>query len=190
MVKIKDIILFYSEYPKNCQNIFIFINKYNLRLTTVCIDKKVVRTHIRNDKLFNITHVPTLIVVYENGEAEKYEGAKIIEYMKQLIEYTEKGLDPHGRKETPQTAIPIGEEYYAPETEEIGGEQVKEIGEPEEGTYEVIGGSEGGTSLIGGGGGGGNVKEQQFSAIRNLAKEMEEQRNKVLNYDASSDKNV
>jgi hypothetical protein len=80
-------VLLYSKYSSRCKNLFDIIknNNVDLSLTTICIDNKKIRKRIKNDKMFQIKEVPTIITIYSNGGAEKYEGNKAFELIESLI---------------------------------------------------------------------------------------------------------
>jgi len=80
-------VLLYSKYSSKCKNLFNIINnnKIELNLTSVCIDNKKIRNKIKRDKLFEIKEVPTIINIYSNGGAEKYEGNKAFQLIESVL---------------------------------------------------------------------------------------------------------
>ena len=80
-------ILLYSKYSSKCKKLFDILNKNNINLTitSVCIDNKKIRRRVINDKMFLVKEVPTIINIYSNGGAEKYEGIKAFELIESLI---------------------------------------------------------------------------------------------------------
>lgn len=79
-------VLLYSKYSSRCKNLFDIIknNNVDLPLTTICIDNKKIRNRIKKDKLFEIREVPTIITLYSNGGAEKYEGTKAFDLIESV----------------------------------------------------------------------------------------------------------
>jgi hypothetical protein len=84
-------ILLYSKYSSNCKKLFDILknNETNLSLSAVCIDNNKIRKRILNDKIFMVKEVPTIINIYENGAAEKYEGTKSFDLIYSLVKPVE-----------------------------------------------------------------------------------------------------
>jgi len=79
-------VLLYSKYSSRCKNLFDIIknNNVNLPLTSICIDNKKIRNRIKKDKMFEIREVPTIITLYSDGGAEKYEGNKAFDLVESV----------------------------------------------------------------------------------------------------------
>jgi hypothetical protein len=99
-------VLLYSKYSSKCKNLFNIINnnKIELNLTSVCIDNKKIRNKIKRDKLFEIKEVPTIINIYSNGGAEKYEGNKAFQLIESVIvkTYPSRPRTPEIQSELPK----------------------------------------------------------------------------------------
>lgn len=80
-------ILLYSKYSAQCKRLIDKVSSCGidlarlLNLQTVCIDNEQIRKQILSDKKLNITMVPSIIVVYNDGFVETYEGAKAMNWL-------------------------------------------------------------------------------------------------------------
>ena len=177
MPNIRDLILFYSQYSKRCRDVFTLIERYRIPVSYISVDSALARKIVKSSDNMKITGVPSIIVVYDNGEAEIYEGYKVIEYLQQMIrpvEPTEGNpeQEPRRRPSRQREPDPIDEMDPGSERDEpfedYDGETIEEE-----------------TSSGGGGGGGGsarpkNAKERGMSDIKALAQQMEQQRKSMM----------
>ena len=84
-------VLFYSKYSKLSNEIIDvlnsipedIINMINIHL--VSIDNEKTRSRIINDKKIKITFVPCIIIVYNDGNVEKYEGNTCLEWINTIV---------------------------------------------------------------------------------------------------------
>ncbi len=164
MVNITEMVLFYSRYSPKCRDAINFINHYNFPVQQISIDSKETRDIIANGPYFKIKGVPSIIVTYADGNAELYEGEKVISWMSQLV----------ATKEEPQR-IP---KHKNVEQYDDMDEEIEEFDDDEE-EYEVLDAEE---SLYGKK----NIKEKKMADIKDLAKKMEMERKKTLGYDESN----
>lgn len=75
---ISSIILFYSGFSENCKKTLHLINEYHVPIEQICVDSKYVRDKLNSTKKFyKIKGVPSLVVSYEDGNSELYEGEKV-----------------------------------------------------------------------------------------------------------------
>jgi hypothetical protein len=90
-MSIKFTILLYSKYSKFSTNIISTINQYqnifveNFNMKTLCIDNENIRKRILNSKKINITCVPSILVIYEDGGVEKYENTDAFNWIEEII---------------------------------------------------------------------------------------------------------
>ena len=63
---------FYSKYSNQCKT-FVDQTK-SLNLQFICIDNSIARKKIQNSKKLEIQYVPCVLILYDNGVVEKYEG--------------------------------------------------------------------------------------------------------------------
>ncbi len=86
MANIKEVVLFYSKYSPKCRNVNTFIDYHKFPISRISIDSKTARSIIKNGNHFKIKGVPTLIVLYDDGDAALYEGDKVLSWLGQLLE--------------------------------------------------------------------------------------------------------
>lgn len=85
-------VLVYSKYSATCNELLDVLKESPVNLSTaiglvtLCIDNKEIRQRIRRSKNISITMVPTILVVYKDGGAEKYEGkVKVVTWIDEMI---------------------------------------------------------------------------------------------------------
>lgn len=82
------IICLCSEFSKKCKKIKKMIDN-QLNIEYISIDSKDVRDCINNDKKLNIKKVPCILMMYDNGTVEKYEGDKCFKICQTLLKKKE-----------------------------------------------------------------------------------------------------
>lgn len=171
MVNITEMILFYSRYSSHCKGVLSFIQQFNIAVSTVAVDNKKVRERIKAGKIFKIKGVPTLIVVYDNQNAEMYEGEKVLAWLNQLVSHNApKKQEPiYTAPVQQQTRTPLRRDFNDAQSlrnyddnsdDEI--EYLDEYSEPEQPRQKY------------------SVKEQKAMEIKDLAKAMQQQREQVM----------
>lgn len=91
-MSIKFSVLLYSKYSKFSteivsqvnQNQNVFVENFNMKL--LCIDNDLVRKRILNSKKINISFVPSILVIYEDGGVEKYENNDAFIWVNEVIQ--------------------------------------------------------------------------------------------------------
>ena len=78
------IVCLYSEFSKKCKKIKKMIDN-QLNIEYISIDSKDIRDCINNDKKLYIKKVPCILMMYDNGTVEKYEGDKCFQICKTLL---------------------------------------------------------------------------------------------------------
>ena len=84
-------LLLYSKYSNFSKQLFDGINNapinlYNLiNINTICIDHEEIRNRIIKDNKIEITHVPCILLIYNSGTVEKYEGMQAFEWIESII---------------------------------------------------------------------------------------------------------
>jgi hypothetical protein len=71
---------FYSKYSSQCKTFTEQTKSLNLQY--ICIDNSIARNKIKNNKQFQIQYVPCVLILYENGVVEKYEGEHAFRWAK------------------------------------------------------------------------------------------------------------
>ena len=99
-------ILLYSNYSNYSKQLLTNLNTVPLdmlKLQTICVDNEHVRKRILKSKTINITKIPALLLVYNNGGVEKYDGQNVFSLIEALIQ---KYLPPPPPPPEPQLPPP------------------------------------------------------------------------------------
>ena len=121
-MSIKFSVLLYSKYSKFSTEIVSQVNQYqnvfleNFNMKLLCIDNELVRKRIINSKKINISFVPSILVIYEDGGVEKYENNDAFVWVNEVI----------------QRVLTITKQQQAIEQENTAQEENSEIEEEEE----------------------------------------------------------
>ena len=85
-------ILLYSKYSRSCLRLLDMVDELNniVQLSLVCIDNKEIRKQVCSSKMFEITKVPCMLIVGQDGTVEKYEGEKVFLWMNEVMENVKK----------------------------------------------------------------------------------------------------
>jgi hypothetical protein len=107
MSTINNAILFVASYSKEsgpCQDI---IKHYNLPVNIIYLDTEEDRLRAENGKYFSITHVPTLVLEFVEGNIQLFIGSvKIIALIKSMVQPP----GPSSRVPEPSSTIVIDED--------------------------------------------------------------------------------
>jgi len=82
-------ILLYSNYSNYSKQLLANLNTVPLdmlKLQTICVDNEHVRKRILKSKTINITMIPALLLLYNNGGVEKYDGQNVFNLIETLIQ--------------------------------------------------------------------------------------------------------
>lgn len=88
---IKITTFLFSKYSNNCKAFAEILSKIpneyknNLKLTDICIDNENIRKNILNSKKIDIKMVPCILIVYNNGAIEKFEGMDAFNWINEII---------------------------------------------------------------------------------------------------------
>ena len=88
---IKFSILLYSKYSSNSTKIIEIINQYtavftnNFNFKLICIDNEKIRSQVLNSKNIKISKVPCILILYNDGGLEKYEGEDAFNWVESII---------------------------------------------------------------------------------------------------------
>lgn len=83
--------IFYSKYSSFSKNLLDLINSSSIKLSEiypikyVCLDNEDIRDRVIKDNVLNLKYVPTIILIYNNSNIEKYEGITSIEWIQEII---------------------------------------------------------------------------------------------------------
>jgi hypothetical protein len=81
-------VLVFSKYSDNCKKLIQLISSSGVNfsnLQSLCIDNDKVRQRILQNEIFNITVVPSILSIYNNGNVEAYEGANAFNWVQEII---------------------------------------------------------------------------------------------------------
>jgi hypothetical protein len=100
-MSIKFSVLLYSKYSKFSTEIVSQVNQYqnvfieNFNMKLLCIDNEVVRKRITSSKKINISFVPSILVIYEDGGVERVLTLtkQQEEQQQQVVEQQEENLE-------------------------------------------------------------------------------------------------
>ena len=82
-------ILLFSKYSPQCKKFIDMISNSGVNfsnLKSVCIDNEQVRKRVLSNKQFNIKIVPSVLLIYSNGNVETYEGVNAFNWAGGIIE--------------------------------------------------------------------------------------------------------
>lgn len=79
-------ILLYSKYSPNCKKLFNLIDSVNLeiKIDTFCVDNEKVRNQVKTSQI-GVSIVPCILLIFPNGNVEKYEGGHAFSWVENLI---------------------------------------------------------------------------------------------------------
>jgi len=92
-------VLFWSKYSSSCKQLLGEMKSYGAMIDTVCVDNPKIRKRIATNPKLQITVVPTLLSIYQNGVVEKYEGEKVFQLLYEAFSKPER-VEPKVVKET------------------------------------------------------------------------------------------
>ena len=92
-------VLFWSKYSSSCKQLLGEMKSYGAMIDTVCVDNPNIRKRIATNPKLQITVVPTLLSIYQNGVVEKYEGEKVFQLLYEAFSKPER-VEPKVVKET------------------------------------------------------------------------------------------
>lgn len=88
---VKYTVLLYSKYSQFCKKLINTIGEQSFdfatltRLNTVCVDNEDIRNQIVNSKNIDIKMVPCILIIYNSGSVEKYEGNDAFRWTENII---------------------------------------------------------------------------------------------------------
>ena len=82
-------VFLYSKYSPKCKELVNFISGKIETLQYLCVDNKNIRKKVLNDKKFNVNNVPCILIFFDNGTVEKYEGVNAFKWCEQIVQQNE-----------------------------------------------------------------------------------------------------
>ena len=102
-------ILLYSNYSNYSKQLLANLNTVPLdmlKLQTICVDNEHVRKRILKSKTINISMIPSLLLVYNNGGVEKYDGQNVFNAIEALIQKYLPPPPPPPEPQLPSQPVP------------------------------------------------------------------------------------
>ena len=116
-MNISEIYLFCSTTSEACKPCFAFIKDHPLlveEIQIIRLDTKKVRDKVKRGVKFQIQTVPTLMVIYHDGDTSLYQGQqKVLTWFFMRIKTFEQAQQQHqGRANLPYSSLPDREEVH------------------------------------------------------------------------------
>jgi hypothetical protein len=116
---IKFTAFLYSKYSNTCKNFFGLVEnippeiKDSIKFTNLCIDNEKIRKNVLNSKL-DIKNVPCILIVYNDGRAEKFEGVDAFKWGNEILFKIEQQKPKHISGIQPEmlNGTPTQQMYY------------------------------------------------------------------------------
>lgn len=86
MSAIHEIVFFTHSKNDLCQYLDRFISQYNIPVKKVRIHSKSIAQRVKKGKFVNVRGVPTLVVVTQDGNVQRYEGNDCKQWLELLIQ--------------------------------------------------------------------------------------------------------
>ena len=105
-------VLLYSKFSPVSLKILDLIKNsgFNLNklinLQVVCVDNEIIRKRINKSKEIIIDKVPSVLVVHDDGNVEKYDNNKVFEWLNEIFKKIEKKNAPPQQQPTPTLPSP------------------------------------------------------------------------------------
>ena len=94
-MKIVDVVLFISKASKECMPCVNFIGQNSIPVSIVRLDTESSRLAAQTNKNFQITGVPTLLVVFDDGKVQLFTGRdSIIPWLNNTIKNSQQNNNP------------------------------------------------------------------------------------------------
>ncbi len=111
----EHLVVLYSKYSHQCQKILQVYDKSTMDyIKLVCIDNAQCRERLLSSKSIQVQTVPCVLLIYENGKIEKFEGNNVTQWILDQISknlpYTEERteLGNTSLENIPLGNIPLG----------------------------------------------------------------------------------
>ena len=116
---IKFTAFLYSKYSNTCKNFFGLVEnippeiKDSIKFTNLCIDNEKIRKNVLNSKL-DIKNVPCILIIYNDGRAEKFEGVDAFKWGNEILFKIEQQKPKHLSGIQPEmlNGTPTQQMYY------------------------------------------------------------------------------
>jgi len=85
-MKIKLAILFYSQRNPESIKLKDICENYNLSIEYISLDNKKIRKRLKENNVYSIEHIPSILLLYENKDYEVLDGNDLYNWIEQLIQ--------------------------------------------------------------------------------------------------------
>lgn len=85
-MKIKLAILFYSQRNPESMKLKDICENYNLSIEYISLDNKRIRRRLKENNVYSIEYIPSILLLYENKEYEVLDGDDLYNWIDQLIQ--------------------------------------------------------------------------------------------------------
>ena len=161
-------ILFFSKYSEACKHPFQFIQQNKLDIIPICVDSQEIRERL-NGEQFSIRNVPTLLVSFDDGRRQLYEVGKVMIWLQQYFT-PQPNFNPQQTLPQPTQSSPQNVDIIEELKEEVEDSDIDYI---EDNVGGITHTPEKKPSLL----------QQKATSLKNLAAQMERQRQETLGYD-------
>ncbi len=110
-------ILLFSKYSPQCKKFIDMISNSGVNfsnLKSVCIDNEQVRKRVLSNKQFNIKIVPSVLLIYSNGNVETYEGVNAFNWAGGIIQQFSPPPQQVPPQQQYQSPLPPQQQYQSP----------------------------------------------------------------------------
>lgn len=97
----QNVLFLYSKYSPNCNYIYDTIKKMSIEfITPLCIDNKAIRERVKRS-MYNIKFVPCIMLIYQSGSIEKFEGEQSLKWFNEVVVNIIKSRQPEPIQQVP-----------------------------------------------------------------------------------------
>jgi hypothetical protein len=100
-------ILFYSKHDIKSYKLKNMVTDMNIDIDTVCVDSKEIRDLLLQDDKYNITEVPSILLLYSSGHHKVYTGMLLEQWFTELLQNLQKISQPEPVIPPPESYTPI-----------------------------------------------------------------------------------
>ena len=103
------VVFLYSKYSPNCKKLLDIIQSYGMKIDSLCIDNDSVRKRILTSKNVSIKIVPCILIGFQDGVIEKYDGDHATEWITKVISnlQTEHSPKPQPQYQPPSSSSDV-----------------------------------------------------------------------------------
>lgn len=102
-------VLLFSKYSRNCSALIQRMQTSKVDFSAIqalCIDNEQIRNRIKADKQFEISSVPSILLLFPNGTVQKFEGPHAFAFIEGIIKENTPRPDPVQFSMPPPQPVP------------------------------------------------------------------------------------